>query len=375
MRQAGKTIGGILTGLAVLWTSAAGAASTATQSVRFYFPPPGQAIENQDRRRPDEVGLNPAVIDQLRAFIGEHPDRGRRSAPRWALWRHGHLVHVEGDFHQRVDVASLRKTWHALTVGAAIRQGKIPSLDQKISAFETDLTGNDADATWRHVITQSAGFDYPYDDHPDFKPGEMWTYSDHNPVRLCRALARVYGKKDYHDSYAEVLKQAYFDAIGMDGWSVVFTKDGKTGKEDGVRLSISLEHMGRLGLLVLARGTWEGRELIPQWFVEALETKQTRGMKVNYNGPYDGIIGLDPRQFPECPYGFMTWVNTDGDHFPGADKAWAWGSGAGGTKIMWNRNNGIVFAGVSIAAEPGTQSIPHIIERNIAGPNRLAVGR
>jgi len=66
----------------------------------------------------------------------------------------------------------------------------------------------------------------------------------------------------------------------------------------------------------LARGTWNGVELVPRWFVEELETKQTRGMKANYNGPNDGKIDLSPQEFPESPYGFLTWVNTDRDLFP-----------------------------------------------------------
>jgi hypothetical protein len=39
---------------------------------------------------------------------------------------------------------------------------------------------------------------------------------------------------------------------------------------------------------------------------------------------------------------------------------------------MWNRNNGIVFAGVGISTEAGKPGIPNIIEEGIAGPNPLA---
>ncbi|MGH9843728.1 MAG: hypothetical protein ACREEM_33750 [Blastocatellia bacterium] len=101
---------------------AAGAQSKAARK-HFYFPPPGEELDKQQQVRPEQAGLNPAVIEQLKG-----------KAARWALWRHGYLVHVEGDFNQAVHVASLRKTWHALTVGAAIKQGRIPSLDQKINA-------------------------------------------------------------------------------------------------------------------------------------------------------------------------------------------------------------------------------------------------
>ncbi|MDO8542763.1 MAG: hypothetical protein Q7S40_20165 [Opitutaceae bacterium] len=340
-------------------SGAPGAEAKGTFETRFFFPPPGEPLDVQARRSPGEAGLKPAVIDALRT----------RKTDRWALWRNGYLVHVEGDWNFKRNVASLRKTWHALTVGAAIGQGKIPSYHQKLNVWEKDLAGNDALATWWHVITQSSGFDYPYADHPDYRPGEIWTYSDKNPVRLCNALAKVYGKRDYHDRYEDVLRQAYFDAIGLRGWKIQFEK-----KDDGVRLLLDLEDMGRLGLLVLARGQWNGVQVIPRWFVEELERKQTKAMRVNYSGPDDGIIGLDPQKFPEVPYGYMTWVNTDGDYFPGADRAWAWGSGAGGNVIFWNRNNGIVYAAHGLERDAGgaTRGIPHLIEENILGTHEAS---
>ena len=182
-------------------------------------------------------------------------------------------------------MASLRKTWHALTVGAAIQQGKIPDLDQRISVWTPELEGTHAEATWRHVITQTSGFDYPYDQWPACRPGEIWTYSDKNPRVLCNALARVYGKQDFRDDYADVVRQAYFDAIGMRGWRAV-------PQQDGVRFHFDLEDMGRLGLLVLNRGRWGDKQIIPAWFVAQLERKQTGGIRVNYDGPDDGKIDL-----------------------------------------------------------------------------------
>ena len=337
----------------ILSTAAVGAQDSAVPGI--YFPPSGQSIANQNIKRPEEVGMRFEMIARINAGM-----RGNR----WALWRHGYLVHVEGDFNKNAEVASLRKTWHALTVGAAIGQGKIPSVHQKINVWRKELTGKDAQATWWHVITQTSGFDYPYGEHPAYEPGQVWTYSDKNPRHLCTALARVYGKKDYTDNYDDIVREAYFDAIDMRGWTTRVN-------QDGIRFQLDLEDMGRLGLLVLARGKWRAKQVIPQSFVEQLEVKQTRGAKVNYDGPDDGVIGLDPKEFPEAPYGFMTWVNTDGDYYPGADKAWAWGAGAGGSRVLWNRRNGIVFAGFGVPSGPSSNGIPHIIESCIAGPNPL----
>jgi hypothetical protein len=59
------------------------------------------------------------------------------------------------------------------------------------------------------------------------------------------------------------------------------------------------------------------------------------------------------------------------DYYPGADSSWAWGAGAGGTYTLWNRRNGIVFAGVGIHTRPTSDGIPHVIEANIAASNPL----
>ena len=255
-----------------------------------YFPPPGMAISNQARRAPADLGLSEELVERTDRFVKSHPFEGVEQG--WALWRHGYLVHAEGDFHRTVEVASLRKTWHAMIVGAAIQQGRIPCIDQSIGSWDKSLEGLHAQASWRHVLTQSAGFDYPYEDYPAFAPGEMWTYSDLNLVHLCNALASAYGKKDFYDEYADVAREAYFDAIGLEGWSTMIKWDRSSLMYDGVRFVFSLENLGRLGLLALARGSWNGVELIPSWFVEHLETKQTYGMQVNYDGPNDGKIGL-----------------------------------------------------------------------------------
>jgi CubicO group peptidase (beta-lactamase class C family) len=350
-----------------LLTTLTAAAFTASGAEKLYFPPPGESLEQQSRRPAEQAGFLPGVVAAL--------DQAK-VAERWALWRHGHLIHVKGDFNEKSDVASNRKTWHALTVGAAIQQGKIPSVRQKISVWNKELKGKDAEATWWHVITQSAGFDYPYGEYPDFAPGKMWTYSDYNPVNLCRALARVYGRGDYTVAYDGVLREAYFDAIGMRGWETILKKDRNfAGPNDGVRLMLDLEDMGRLGLLVLARGRWSGRQLVPESFVRELEKKQTRGMLVNYNGPNDGTIARDSKKSPEAPYGYMTWVNTDGDLLPGADRAWAYASGAGGHLTMWNYNLGIVFAAAAARQPEHGRGIAHIIEAHLPGSERGKAAR
>ena len=82
---------------------------TVKQSGDFYFPPEGETLETQSLRSPDEVGLKKEVISTLQEKVKNG---------RWALWRNGHLVHVEGDFNQETEVKSLRKNVARLDRGS-----------------------------------------------------------------------------------------------------------------------------------------------------------------------------------------------------------------------------------------------------------------
>jgi len=52
-----------------------------------------------------------------------------------------------------------------------------------------------------------------------------------------------------------------------------------------------------------------------RWSGGLISMQLACGAKVNYDGPDDGKIGLDTQEFPEAPYAFMTWVNTDGHYW------------------------------------------------------------
>jgi hypothetical protein len=327
-----------------------------------YFPPPGEGLNRQDRRQPAAVGLNDQIGEDLRPV-----------AERWALWRHGRLVALKGDFNLQQDVKSVAKTWHAVVLGAAIQQGRVPSVRQRITVWDPTLVGRDSLATWFHVLTQSSSFDYPCCAQPDYWPGVMWTYSELNIAELTRALARVYGHDNQFDGYADVLERAYFDAIGMRGWKVNYILDSAYP-----RLTLDLEDMGRLGLLMASGGVWAGKRILPPSFVRDLEGKQTMGMLVNYDGPNDGDVNLAEADFPEAPYGFLTWVNDDGNFYPDAGQGWAWAAGTTGSYVLWNRFNGIVFAAFGLIDDqftghgpPTFGGVPAIIERDILGPDPL----
>jgi CubicO group peptidase (beta-lactamase class C family) len=290
------------------------------------FPPPGASLDTQPRRTPEEAGFRPGVVEALEAVI---------LRDRWALWRHGHLLHVEGDFLRTTEIKSAAKSFHAALVGAAIAQGRIASVDDDIAPFAPALTGRGI--TWRHLMTQTSGLH-----DPEVRPGSLFVYHETNPTLLCHALARVWGREGYFDGYADVIASALLDPIGARGWSTMV-------REDGVRLVMHLEHLGRFGLLMVTGGVWEGRRVLPEDFVRELGAKQTRGIPVDYDVRPKPLMprvisGLRAEDFPEAPYGYLTWTTTDCDLWPDASPAWAAAHGAGNHIVAWNPETGVVFA-------------------------------
>jgi hypothetical protein len=342
------------------FSGSAPAASAQPSSSGIYFPPAGESIANQFLTTPQEVGLNASIITDLESVI---------VAGRWALWRHGYLVHLVGDFNANTEITSGRKTVHAATVGAGIQRGLIPSLQQRLRVWNPELTGADADATWAHALTETSTFD-----EPTLAPGSLWAYSDANAFQLNRALSRVWGNPDFTANYDAVVADALFDPIGAQGWS---TSVGS----DGIRLHMDLEDLGRVGLLLVTGGEWVDNRLIPEWFVDRLITKQTYGIPPDYDNANNGHTGLQVEDFPDSPYGLMTWVNTDQDLYPAAAATWAVGLGAEGHYLAFDPASGIVLAVEhgDFAPQPGNPPgwpIPisvavETIQQNIERPNPL----
>lgn len=213
---------------------------------------------------------------------------------------------------------SVAKSFTSTLVGAAIQDGYISSLEDKVSRYIPDLRGSAYDAvTIRQLLTMSSGvrWNEDYEDpnadvakfnnatpdsgvdatvsymrklpraHP---PGEVWNYNT-GETNLIGVLVSSATKK----SLAEYLQERVWHPAGMA--STATWLQGKTGHEiAGCCLQAATRDYARFGLFVLANGTARGRQIVPSdWFDQA-----TRKQK---------DIGQAGRG-----YGFQWWTNDDG---------------------------------------------------------------
>lgn len=288
---------------------------------------------------------------------------------RWALFRWGRLIHVQGNFNEVVpDLKSARKTIHGMNIGALMQLGAIKTssgglCDNGASTANQDgclnrnvwstwgsqlgITVPDQTATLRHVLTQTSTFA-----DSGKTPGQEWHYSDCNPPVLSNIALRAdssptnnslvwtNGTANYYED--AVLGPTLTNRIGVSSDFSAFRATGgsdcaATGVGDGIRIRGHLSDLGRLAVLMANDGKWNGNWILPRWYAKKMSEHQTNGIPCDVaNGCYG------PNKY--SAYSFMTLTNAFGQYlYPGRSTRWATASGNGGHYILWNSHNGIAM--------------------------------
>jgi CubicO group peptidase (beta-lactamase class C family) len=129
------------------------------------------------------------------------------------------------------------------------------------------------------------------------EPGDVWDYSDAAFAHLSLIFAAV-----ARQEIGDYMKERVFRPIGIQnfGWDL---QGGAghigphTNAHSGLRLSA--RDFARLGYLMAHHGLWEGKQIVPEWWVD-LATRSSQELNRSY--------------------GYTFWVNTDGAQWPSAPK-------------------------------------------------------
>lgn len=129
-------------------------------------------------------------------------------------------------------------------------------------------------------------------------PGTRWEYSDPGFAHLALAFRHIAGQE-----LAAFMQDRVIDPIGIESltWDAMGLDDGRTGIHtmpfSGVH--VTARELARFGYLMLRRGRWAGRELVPAWWLD-LCTRTSQPMNLRY--------------------GLTWWVNTAGTLWPVAPR-------------------------------------------------------
>ncbi len=213
---------------------------------------------------------------------------------------------------------SVAKSFTSTLVGAAIQDGFIKSLEDKVSLYVTGLKGSAYDdVTVRQLLTMSSGvkwnedYEDPNSDVSQFNkakpdpgldaivsymrklprahpPGEVWRYNtgETNLVGLLVSSATKRALTDY-------LEEKIWKPAGMEAKATWLL--AKTGQEiAGCCIQAATRDFARMGLFVLANGVAGGKQIVPaDWFAQATVKQKDIG-------------------FPGRGYGFQWWTYDDG---------------------------------------------------------------
>ena len=185
---------------------------------------------------------------------------------------------------------SVSKTFTATAVGLAIADGKMALTDKVIDYFPdklpTEVSDNLKAMTVRDLLTMSCGHDVepsfrgdPNQDwataflaHPvEHKPGTFYLYNSLGTYMLSAIVQQVTGEK-----VVDYLMPRLFEPLHID--KPRWDESPQGINCGGWGLYLKTEDLAKMGQLLLQKGEWNGKQLIPAEWVAEMSKKQVESI-------------------------------------------------------------------------------------------------
>ncbi len=219
----------------------------------------------------------------------------------------------------RLNTMSVSKSFVSAAVGIALREGLL-SLDEKLcDAFAEYVPENASEyllkTRVRHMLTMTTGLanglffaDWPeryqvkdwvhYFFHAPFdhEPGERFLYSNFNTYMIGVLIEKRCGQ-----NLLNYLRNRLFEPIGIGNPEWTLCPLGHCYAANG--LNVNIDELGRFGELLLRRGNWDGKQLIPAEYLKEATSKQVE--TISGRKEYNETFG----------YGYQFWMTPLPDTF------------------------------------------------------------
>ncbi|HZF42982.1 MAG TPA: serine hydrolase [Sphingomonadaceae bacterium] len=223
--------------------------------------------------------------------------------------RRGEPVFEHGDPAEVSYVASVRKSLVSMLYGPAVARGAI-RLDRTLADLGVDdmegLLPQERGATVRDLLTARSGVYHPAANAGDASAlapargsvaaGSRFLYNNWDFNALGAIYERETGRRLY---------QAFTDDIaeplGLQDWRADLQQvrnDTGLSRYPAHHFGLSTRDMARLGQVMLDRGRWRNRQVIPAAWVKVSTAVRTPAHEVARSSPFIGGLG----------YGYLWWV-------------------------------------------------------------------
>jgi CubicO group peptidase (beta-lactamase class C family) len=233
--------------------------------------------------------------------------------------RHGRVVaegwwapYAAGEVHI---LYSVTKSFTSTAVGLAASEGLLSINDRVLSFFPEFAPAEPAEQMKRmrlkDMLIMSTGHEKDTIDRmrksPDaswvrtflatdveHKAGTRFVYNSGGSYVLAAVVQKVTGR-----TVEEYLTPRLFAPLGIESHPWYPSKEGVDLGDGG--LSLRTEDLAKFGQLLLQRGSWEGRQVLPAAWVDAATSRETSS-------------GSDPDDNWEAGYGYQFWRNKVGGY-------------------------------------------------------------
>jgi CubicO group peptidase (beta-lactamase class C family) len=235
------------------------------------------------------------------------------------VWQRGDVGEIAFTADSHHDVRSISKSVVSTLIGIAIAEGHIPSVDASLATllprYAHLLSGDKKSLTLKHVLTMTAGLRWDEASAPlveaDNDEIGMFRSADPAAFVLERELVAPPGATfNYNGGLTQLLaiileartgialeeyaELKLFDPLGIKNAEWHGDLGGVPAAGSGLRLRMS--DLGKLALLYANNGRWNGRQLIPEaWLDEA-----TR--------PHVEVFSGEPDDPVSVAYGYQWWL-------------------------------------------------------------------
>ena len=246
------------------------------------------------RSTPEQQGIS---SDGISKFIAA----ANASGIGWhsfMLLRHGHVV-AEGWWKPfepgyRHTLYSLSKSFTSTAVGLLVTEGKL-DVEMPVAGFFKDELPADPSAMLqqmkvKHLLTMNTG--HAEDTMPklrasadawtktflaqpvNFEPGTHFLYNTGASYMLGAIVYKLTG-----ETLAAYLAPRLFAPLGITGYDWETSPQGLNTAGYGLR--IKTEDIARFGQMYLQKGTWNGKQILPEAWVTAATSYQTKSQEGN----------------------------------------------------------------------------------------------
>jgi CubicO group peptidase (beta-lactamase class C family) len=265
------------------------------------------ANQRLPRSTPEAQGLSSQAIQDFVSAVDKID-----TLHSFMVVRHGHVI-AEGWWKPEAPdkphvLHSLSKSFNSTAVGLAIAEGKL-SLDDPVLKFfpgeaPAEPSENLKAMKVRDLLTMTCGHDTEpkrvggapavkdFLAHPvPHQPGTHFLYNTMGSYTLSAIVTKVTGKTSL-----EFLKPRLFEPLGIENPDWPSSPEGNS--LGGYGLKLCTEDIAKFGQLYLQKGKWNGKQLLPEKWIEQATSKQVANDQEGHSK-----IGIDWVQ----GYGFQFW--------------------------------------------------------------------